>query len=130
MKEKKLFKIKLVKKPFGKKKKLCESMTDYLDVAIDKVRWLSDVQEHWKETGMTEYSVMKAVAELEFFYVADVFEVYQKQEKADAVGCGKSMLMCGKVTHMNLIDSSLCYSENQEQVIDCSKAFCLNPMMC
>lgn len=28
---------------------------------------------------------MKAVAELEFFYVADVFEVYQKQEKADAV---------------------------------------------
>lgn len=81
-KEKKFSKTELVKKPFEAKKKLFESMERHLDTAIDKVNSLAKESERMKEAEMVEPSMLGAVAEPEFQYGAEAFEMYQKMQDA------------------------------------------------
>ena len=82
-KKKKFSKTELVKKPFEAKKKLYQSMEQHLNEALDKVNSLAKEQEHMKDVEMVEYSILGAVAESEFQYGADAFEVYQQSAKVE-----------------------------------------------
>ncbi len=83
-KEKKFSKTELVKKPFAAKKKLYESMEQYLDAAIERIVSLAKEPERMKYVEMVEPSMLGVVAEPEFQYGAEAFEVYQQTTKAES----------------------------------------------